>query len=463
MSFLDELSIPPLSGGPGPSFLDDDNSLPNKAIPSFLTPETTPRRPGTSAAFMNMLDNSNGMNRVGSSTGGKDVLLLDKDTHDTGVALSSAEELHFSSTSLRHKEWNLYRSKILGKGSFGCATLYSTVPGSPTNRSTSLQVVVKDINIQTMTCREEEMAALKDEVTALQKAAGHPNAVQLMDYHYDEQGMMAYIITEFCEGGDVGGALERVKQGEYAPPHKQGMLSSTAKVRAFPEEVVASVLIQVVAALHHLHVQERILHRDLKPHNLFLLEDGITVRLGDFGVAALLNSIGEKAKAACGSPFYMAPELCAEKPYDGGADIWSLGVLLYEMMAQARPFNATTAPALSQLVMKGKCVPLWERTLSSGPLPYSRDLMDLVMSMLTVETVARPTLRRILRSRYVRKHLNTVPKTVLSSAFYAKMFEDGEYHAALDHCLYEGSKKELVPFNEEEEDYYEDDFEDEDS
>lgn len=505
MSFLDDFNIavpPPASGGL--SFLDEDNhggQQGGSAVPSFLTPETTPRRPGTSGAFMNILsennDNTTFINNGQQSNEQANrqqsmAKAFENDLHNgcnasmtsMTAVVSSAEELHFPRTSLRNKKWDLYRHKILGKGSFGCATLYSRSPLSPPaavplmSKGGSSVVVVKDVNIQTMTCKEEEMAALRDEVTALEKAAGHPNMVQLLDYHHDEAGMMAYIITEFCEGGDVAVCLEKAKQGEYFPPAPTRKCSySGSKIRYFPEEVVASVLIQVVVGLHHLHVVSRILHRDLKPHNLFLLSDRITVRLGDFGVAALLQSVGEKAKAMCGSPFYMAPELCAEKPYDGEADIWSLGVLLYEMMALVRPFNAASAPALSQLVMKGKCVPLWERTTLTGTgspnsslsggggkgLPYSRELMDLVMSMLTVDPSARPTLRRLLRSTYVRRHLYTVPKTVLKSeVHYGKLFDPAEWKAALEKCLYEGAEDGMTTeVSEGEEDSYEDDFEDE--
>lgn len=498
--FLDDFeSAPP--AGRKPSFLDDDEQ---NAVPSFLSSEGIPGRPGTSGAFLNLLNNNNRNDsaggqhdRVGSSAMDKAAAAFALDSEDRGLdtsitsqmVLSSAEELHFSSTSLRHRKWDLYRHKILGKGSFGCATLYSlNAPSSPSQGPSSGMVVVKDVNIQTMTCREEEMAALKDEVTALERVAGHPNVVQLLDYHHDEVGMMAFIITEFCGGGDLGAGMEKAKQGAYVPPapvRKCSYAATSSSFRSppkqpfFPEEVVASVLIQTAVALHHLHVDCRMLHRDLKLLNLFLLSDGITVRLGDFGVVALLKSIGEKAKAMCGSPFYMAPEVYAEKPYDGEADIWSLGVLLYEMMALARPFNAATQGALTALVKGGKCVPLWERTVVSapgspksshagGPLPYSRELMELVMSMLTLDPGARPTLRRLLRSTYVRRHLYTVPKTVLQHpVHYGKLFEAAEWKSALDKCLYEGVENKLTMVDAKEEDYeddfedYEDDFEDE--
>eukprot|EP00796_Vickermania_ingenoplastis_P006249 gene6249-4498_t len=438
MSFLDEVPLSNAAVCARPSFLDDDSRTEDNdgpGVPSFLTPETTPRRPGTSGAFMKIFDgqrvdsttDTNGVSRAAETAAAAFALEMEASLTNAG-ALSSAEELHFPCTSLRQLAWDLYRSKILGKGSFGCATLYSTdrqmaaagLAGAP---GSCAFAVVKDVNIQTMTCREEEMAALRDEVTALERVAGHPNTVQLLDYHHDELGMMAYIITEFCEGGDVAGVIERAKRGEYVPPvplRKCSYASSTSaaplkKMQHIPEEVVSSVLIQVVVALNHLHIDNLILHRDLKPHNLFLLSDGITVRLGDFGVAALLQSVTEKAK----------------------------------------------------LVMKGKCIPLWERTNSSGePITYSRELMDLVMSMLTVDPTARPTLRRLLRSSYVRKNLYTVPKNVLQTGhYYEKVCETNEWLTATEKSLFPGVRKSPVQPSQhqgEDEDDYEDDFEDED-
>lgn len=452
MSFLDDLGADASPVSESVPFLDEDPILSKKSVdvPNFLSPNETSLRDGDSP-----------YEAPSHIVNGHLADLNERGNGSQHVALSSAEELHFSDTSLNHKKWDLYRTKILGKGSFGCATLY-------TMASSSYSVVVKDINIQTMTCREEEMTALQNEVTALQRAVGHPNALQLFDYHHDEAGMMAYIITEFCEGGDVGGALEKVKQCEYIPPKSNEKSYRPTKQHFFEENIVASILIQVVVALHHLHVESRILHRDLKPQNLFLLKDGITVRIGDFGIVALLNTVGDVAKDVCGSPLYMAPEVCSEKPHDGAADVWSLGVLLYEIMAQSRPFNAASMTALTQMVMKGKCTPLWERTLSnkegSETLPYSRELMELVMSMLTVDPKGRPTLRRLLRSRYIRAHLHTVPKSALASKDYKKLFDESEYEEGLARCIYEGTIMEIPESKEKavhDEDYYEDDFEDE--
>ena len=86
------------------------------------------------------------------------------------------------------------------------------------------------------------------------------------------------------------------------------------------------------------------LHRDLKPQNVFLTARGTEidiVKLGDFGIAKVLDSTNAKAFTVAGTPYYMPPEVCSEKPYGAAADVWSLGCVIYELMALNVPFTAT--------------------------------------------------------------------------------------------------------------------------
>lgn len=79
------------------------------------------------------------------------------------------------------------------------------------------------------------------------------------------------------------------------------------------------------------------MHRDLKSPNIFLTKDGV-VKLGDFGVAGVMEHTNAQRDTQVGTPLYMPPEMFQEKQYSTNADIWSLGVLLYEMCALKHPF-----------------------------------------------------------------------------------------------------------------------------
>lgn len=298
------------------------------------------------------------------------------------------------------KVWVLKRHRILGKGSFGCATLYEEVhtPGS--------FVVVKDVNMQTMK-KEDEMKALELEVAILRRSCGHPNIVQFLDYYHDGE-FMVYIVMEYCASGDLAQLEEQL---QHRASHQ-------------PESFVVSVLIQMLAGLYYLHVEQQTLHRDIKPQNIFLCSDG-SLRIGDFGVSTVLDQFGGVAKATCGSPLYMAPELYEEKAYDGRADLWSLGVTMYELMVLERPFNASSVPALTRQITRGAFTPI------PRDLPYSAPLVELVESLLQTSATARPTLRRVLRSHYVQSHLEYLPLRCLNSAHYAQLFGEEPLRTAI--------------------------------
>lgn len=83
---------------------------------------------------------------------------------------------------------------------------------------------------------------------------------------------------------------------------------------------------------------KNILHRDIKAQNIFITEKAIC-KLGDFGISRQLNPKDPKAMTACGTPFFMAPEVAMGMQYDCKADVWAIGVVLYELIMLQKPFK----------------------------------------------------------------------------------------------------------------------------
>jgi len=151
---------------------------------------------------------------------------------------------------------------------------------------------------------------------AVMKLLEHENIVRLHDVW--ENSNELYLIMEYVEGGELFDYVEARK--------------------GVPEDETIFIFRQIVAALLYCH-RMHICHRDLKPENILLDQESLSVKLIDFGMAAL-QADGKMLTTPCGSPHYAAPEVVCAKPYDGKqADVWSCGVILYVMLTGSTPFN----------------------------------------------------------------------------------------------------------------------------
>lgn len=182
---------------------------------------------------------------------------------------------------------------------------------------------------------------------------------------------------DYCGGGDLHTIITK----------RKGIL--------FPEDRVLDWFVQLCLAVKYIH-DRKILHRDIKSQNIFLTDDG-KVRLGDFGIAKVLNSTSDLARTCIGTPYYLSPEMCENKPYNNKSDIWALGCVLYEMMTLKHAFEANNMKALILKIIKGIYRPV--------PPRYSRDLRLLLNQIFQRAPKARPSISVILRKPFILKRV----------------------------------------------------------
>ncbi|KAG0724521.1 Serine/threonine-protein kinase Nek1 [Chionoecetes opilio] len=183
---------------------------------------------------------------------------------------------------------------------------------------------------------------------------------------------------DYCAGGDLHSLIAK----------RNAIL--------FPEGRVLDWFVQLCLAVKYVH-DRKILHRDIKSQNIFLTDDG-RVRLGDFGIAKILNSSSELARTCIGTPYYLSPEMCENKPYNNKSDIWALGCVLYEMLTLRHAFEANNMKSLLLRIIKGVYSPIAAR--------YSRDIRLLLSQIFQREPQARPSICAILRKTLILKRVS---------------------------------------------------------
>jgi len=207
--------------------------------------------------------------------------------------------------------------KELGKGAMGTVYLGKDPK------------INREVAIKTMALSQEfEGDELKDVTERFFREAetagmlNHPNIVTMFDA--GEEHDLAFIAMEFLDGTDL------------APYTKKGKL--------LPQMATLKICGKVAEALHYASAQH-VVHRDIKPANIMLLKDK-TVKVTDFGIARVTASSKTKTGVVLGTPSYMSPEQLSGKHVDGRSDIFSLGVMMYEMLVGTRPFKGDSMATL---------------------------------------------------------------------------------------------------------------------
>lgn len=150
------------------------------------------------------------------------------------------------------------------------------------------------------------------------------------------------------------------------------------------------------------------------------------VKLGDFGIAKVLSHTKENVQTIVGTPYYLSPEIVENQPYNHKSDIWSLGILLYEMCALEPPFTGASLHMLALRIVRGSYDPI--------PKCYSSKLSLLLKKLLNPDTKQRPSINKILKIDIIAArakqlldeddYIQEFSHTVLHGKFFDQMQSD---------------------------------------
>mmetsp|Transcript_26061 Transcript_26061/g.65693 ORF Transcript_26061/g.65693 Transcript_26061/m.65693 type:complete len:892 (+) Transcript_26061:527-3202(+) len=206
----------------------------------------------------------------------------------------------------------------------------------------------------------------------------HENVIGYKESFYDDASRCLCIITEYADGGDL---FQKIS-------HHQ-------KMRTFFREAdvwhCTFGMCHGLKALHEL----KILHRDLKCANVFLGSKG-EVKLGDLNVSKVAKR--GLCMTQTGTPYYASPEVWRDMPYDAKSDMWSLGCVIYEMVALRPPFRADDMESLYRKILRGQ----YPRV----PSVYSRDVNEVIALLLQVNPRQRPAVDVLLQLPVMQRHIH---------------------------------------------------------
>ena len=313
--------------------------------------------------------------------------------------------------------------KQLGKGAFGSVCIVTRLADQKT-------YAMKQVKISSLNTKERENALNEIRILA---SLQHPNIVGYYEAFYESTTKTMNIVMEYADDGDLDGKLKQCIKSH----------------RIFEESQMWSWIIQLLEGLKYLH-DNKIIHRDLKCANLFLMKNGL-LKIGDLNVSKLNKQ--KYAQTQTGTPYYCAPEIWEDKPYDYKCDIWSVGCILYELCTHHPPFRGTSLRDLYQNVMKGRYEPISNA--------YSSDLRNFIGKMLVLDPRKRPAVNDLLNTEIIKKKIdekknnNIIAKAVENSNAHANFIKTiklpknlNDINRALPKKRYKNIEKEMMENDE---------------
>lgn len=238
-------------------------------------------------------------------------------------------------------------------------------------------VAIKKIIVKGLSFKHQKM--ITEEINIMQHIKGNPHINIVTCYDIIDDLDTIYIVMEYCDGGDLSKIIGK--------PMK--------------EESVKYYFSQLISGVKYLD-EHKIIHRDIKPKNLLLTNNKQILKICDFGLAK--NKMGlSRMYTVCGSPLYMAPEMFKDKSYDDTIDIWSIGIVMYEMLYGSNPLSKIKDyhELESFMMNSSENIVIPPKNIKNINNNISDECMNLLRTLLIKESCNRITLGEL----YVHKWL----------------------------------------------------------
>eukprot|EP01064_Diplonema_japonicum_P031797 TRINITY_DN57_c4_g1_i1.p1 TRINITY_DN57_c4_g1~~TRINITY_DN57_c4_g1_i1.p1 ORF type:complete len:731 (+),score=194.97 TRINITY_DN57_c4_g1_i1:44-2236(+) len=379
------------------------------------------------------------------------------------------EEIHSRKFERDSKMGRVYvKQKRLGQGAFGEGWLCA-------DRIEKRMVVVKIGSCPILSDKEEYNA--KKEVCIMQ-AMNHPNVVKFYEAWIERNASgdeRLHIAMEYCDSGDIGSLLKKklnddrnlrilstianearkqcgtIIKGHYVDDllcDKDLFNSMHSKVTHITERIytdtvekegrinswslaeLESWLVQLLWGIWYIH-KKKVVHRDIKPDNIFLTGGGKIIKIGDFGVSGLQAHTNANLSTRAGTPLYMAPEMWDGGSYTDRVDVFALGIMFYELCGLVRAYEATFPmaekwggawSARSIKFLKRQIVYPTVRPMHLPQKQIEASFFEVIKTMIRKDPKVRPTAGQVLRS--IR--MQAVARRVLETFRDAGMTHGGD-------------------------------------
>ena len=254
---------------------------------------------------------------------------------------------------------------ILGKGSFSSVFLAR-------RKKDHHEYALKSVQLEKLSKKEQENSINEARILA---SIDHPNIIGYKDCFMDENKKVLYIVMEYANGGDLSQKIKEMK----------------LKKKQFEENQIWLYAIQMIEGLKVLHLK-KIMHRDIKSANIYLIKGKNICKIGDLNVSVFLRD--KNYTTQTGTPYYASPEVWKNQPYNYKSDLWSVGCIIFELCTLHPPFRGKNLEELCQNICNGKIEKISKK--------YSDNLWNIILLLLEIDVKKRVDCDQFLSNEIIK-------------------------------------------------------------